>query len=176
MRRYVSAALGIVLGAGLPLVSSVAPATARTTGREAIKGTIVASGASGARTVVSSLIAARGVFTGIGRDVEVANRPGDPENVVRDDLVFRAGTMHLRGTNEPPKISVNAQTCATTARIKQTTKIRGGTGRFRHASGTFTGSLHGWGVAARNPDGTCSQQAELLLEVDVFSARGTFSY
>lgn len=176
MRRYVSAALGIMLGAGLPLVLSVAPATARTTGREAIKGTIVATSASGARTVVSSLIVARGVFTGIGRDVEVANRPGDPENVVRDDLVFHGGTMHLRGTNKPPKISVNTQTCAITLRIKQTAKIQGGTGRFRHASGRFTGSVRGWGVGARNPDGTCSQQGELLLEVDVFSARGTFSF
>jgi hypothetical protein len=176
MRRYVGAALGIALGAGLPLAASVAPAAGRTSGRETIKGTIVASGASGARTVVSSLIVARGVFKGIGRDVEVANRPGDPENVVRDNLVFRTGTMHLRGVNKRPKFSVNAQTCAITARIKQTAKIQGGTGRFRHASGKFTGSVRGWGVAARNPDGTCSQQAELLLEVDVVSARGTFSF
>jgi hypothetical protein len=176
MRRYVSAALGIVLSAGLPLVASVAPAAARTTGREAIEGTIVASGAAGARTVVSSMIVAGGVFKGIGRDVEVANRPSDPQNVVRDDLVFHVGTMHILGTNKPPKISANPQTCAITVRIKQTTKVQGGTGRFRHASGKFTGTVRGWGVAARNPDGTCSQQAALLLEVDVVSARGTLSF
>jgi hypothetical protein len=176
MRRDVKAALGIALAAGLPLVASVAPASARTTGREAIKGTIVASGASGARTVVSSMIVARGVFNGIGHDVEIANRPGDPQNVVRDDLVFRAGKLHIRGTSKAPKISVNAQTCSITVRIKQTMTIEGGTGRFRHASGRFTGGVRGWGVAARNPDGTCSQQAELLLEVDVVSARGTLSF
>jgi hypothetical protein len=98
MRRDVKAALGIALAPGLPLVALVAPASARTTGREAIKGTIVASGASGARTVVSSMLVARGVFNGIGHDVEIANRPGDPQNVVRDDLVFRAGKLHIRGS------------------------------------------------------------------------------
>jgi hypothetical protein len=166
-------AVGAVLAAGLTLTPSLA--SARTTGKESIQGTIVASGASGSRRVVSSMIVARGAFTGTGRDVEVQNRPGDPQNVTRDNLIFRHGTMHLRGTSQPPKVSINAQTCAVTVRIKQTAKIRGGTGRFRHAAGTFAGTLRAWGVAARNPDGTCAQQADLLLEVDVFSARWTLS-
>jgi hypothetical protein len=165
-----------VLAVGLTLVASVAPAAARTTGRESIRGTIVASAESGTRTVLSSLFVATGAFRGTGRDAEVANRPGDPENVSRDDLVFAGGRIHILNTNQPPTSSVNQQTCAVTARIKQTIKVQGGTGRFRHASGRFAGTLHGWGVAPRNPDGTCSQQAELLLEADVISMRGTLSF
>src|SRR4051794_4375191 len=98
MRRPVAATVGTVLVVGLTLLASVAPAAARTTGHAAFKGTIVASGASGTRTVVSSTFVASGVFTGIGRVVEVANRPSDPDNVSRDDLVFRSGTMHIRST------------------------------------------------------------------------------
>src|SRR4051812_41628775 len=82
-------------------------ASARTTGKESIKGTIVASGASGSRRVVSSLIVALGAFSGTGRDVEVPNRPGDPQNVTRDNLIFRQGTMHLLGISNPPKVSMN---------------------------------------------------------------------
>src|SRR4051812_25370893 len=111
-----------------------------------------------------------------GRDVEVASRPGDSPNVSRDDLVFPRGKIHIVNTSQPPMGSMNPQTCAGTVRIKQITKVRGGTGRFRHASGTFAGTLRGWGVAARKPDGTCEQQAELLLEVDVISMQGTLSF
>jgi hypothetical protein len=176
MRRKVRAALGAMLAVGLTLVASSAPAAAPTTGRQSFKGTIIASGESGKRTVVNSLIVARGVFTGSGRIVEVDNRPGDPDNVSRDDLVFPQGTMHLRVANKQPKISLNPQTCALTVRIQQTGRIQGGTRKFRDASGTFTGSVRVWGVAVRNPDGSCSQEADLLLEGDVVSARGTLSF
>jgi len=176
MKRSAMAAAGTVVAVGLTLVAAVAPATAKTTGRELIRGTIVASGESGTRTVVSSLIVARGRFKGVGRDVEVANRAGDPQNVSRDDLVFPHGKIHILGTSKAPKISVNPQTCAIKVRIKQTTKVQGGTGEFRHASGKFAGTLRAWGVGARNPDGTCSQQADLLLEADAFSMSGTLSF
>jgi hypothetical protein len=46
--------------------------------------------------VASSIIVFRGVFNGVGRIVEVPNRPGDPDTVSRDNLVFPGGTMHLR--------------------------------------------------------------------------------
>jgi hypothetical protein len=175
MRRQVRATVGAVLVVGLTLVGSAAPAAARISGKESFKGAIVASGESGTRTVVSSVIVASGVFTGSGRVVEVQNRPGDPDNVSRDDLVFPQGRLHIVNTNQPPTMSLNPQTCALTVRIRQTTKVRGGTGRFRDATGTSTGSVRGWGVAARNPDGTCSQQLALLLEVDVVASRGTLS-
>jgi hypothetical protein len=150
---------------------------AGTTGRQLFAGTIVASGESGSRSVVNSVIFARGAFTGIGRIVEVENRPGDPENVSRDDLVFPQGRIHIVNTNRSVSQSVNPQTCAFTARVRQTTRVRGGTGRFRRASGRFSGTVRAWGVATRNADGTCSQTATLLLEVDVLPpARFTLSY
>jgi len=173
--RRTTASLSSILGVALTLAGIVAPAVARTTGKESIQGTIVASSKAGTRTVVSSMIVASGAFAGVGRDLEIASRPGDPQNANRDDLVFSRGRMHLLGTSRPPKISVNRQTCAITARVKQTATIQGGTGRFRHASGMFTGTLRAWGVAARNADGTCSRQVAFLLEVDVFSMHGTLS-
>jgi len=135
----------------------------------------VASGESGARSVVSSMLVGRGVFTGVGRIVEGTSRPGDPDNVVRDDLVFPQGRMHLVSTNKSFTTSLNPQTCVVRVRVRQTSRIHGGTGKFRHATGTFAGLVRGRGVAARNPDGTCSQGAEPLLEVDLVSARGALS-
>jgi hypothetical protein len=176
MRRRVNAAPATVLAVALMVVAPVAPAAARTSGKESIHGTIVASGESGTRTIVSSVFVATGAFTGTGRDVEVANRPGDPDNVSRDDLVFAQGRIHILNTSRPPTTSANQQTCAVTVRIQQTIKVQGGTGRFAHASGSFAGTIHGWGVTPRNADGTCAQQAELLLEVDVISMRGTLSF
>ena len=175
MRRDITTAVGTLLAIGLTLAATVAPATARTTGKQSFRGVIVASGESGTRTVVSTVIVARGVFTGDGRVVEVANRPGDPDNVSRDNLVFPRGTMRLVTSNKSFKASVNPQTCANKVRIRQTQRIQGGTGAFRHAAGSFTGTLRGRGVTARNPDGTCSQQMAQLLEVAVFSMRGTLS-
>jgi hypothetical protein len=84
--------------------------------------------------------------------------------------------MHIRNTSQPPRFSADQQTCALTASIKQTTKVQGGTGRFRHAAGTFTGTTRAWGVAARNPDGTCNMQADPLLDADAVAARGTLSF
>src|SRR3954449_4284145 len=152
MRREVTAALGTLLAIGLTLVATLAPAAARTTGKQSFRGVIVASGESGTRTVVSTLIVARGVFTGDGRVVEVANRPGDPDNVSRDDLVFRRGRMHLVTRNNSFTPSVNPQTCVVEVRIRQTQRIKGGTGAFRYAAGSFAGTLSGRGVAARNAD------------------------
>jgi hypothetical protein len=175
MRRELTAALGILLASGLTLAATVAPAGARTTGKQSFNGVIVASGESGTRTIISTLIVARGVFAGDGRVVEVANRPGDPDNVVRDNLVFPRGTMHLVTTNKSFTPSMNPQNCAAKTRIRQTMKIQGGTGAFSHAAGSFNGTIRGQGVAARNPDGTCSQQMDLLLEVSEFSMHGTLT-
>jgi hypothetical protein len=78
--------------------------------------------------------------------------------------------------NQAPEFSVDRQTCAFTARLKQTNKIQGGTRKFRHASGTFASGVRAWGVLARNPDGSCNEQADPLLEADVIFARGTLSF
>src|SRR4051794_1022222 len=95
MKRQLRSILGTVVVVGLTLAALVAPAAARTTGRESFRGIIVVSGESGTRTVVSTMFFAGGVFDGVGRVVEVQNSPGDPDNVVRDDLVFPQGRMHL---------------------------------------------------------------------------------
>jgi hypothetical protein len=157
-------------------LASGAPASARTKGHESYEGVIVASGASGTRTVVGTLIAFKGVFTSVGGLVEVASRPSDPANVLRDDLIFPGGKMHLVSTVKSVRTLVDPKTCAARIRVRQTGRIRGGTGKFRHAAGRFVGSLDGWGVASRKPDGTCSQQGESILEVAIVSGRGTLSF
>ena len=176
MRPAIRAALGVALAVGPTSAAAAAPTAARTTGKESFRGQIIAPAKAGTRQVVSTIVGAKGVFRGAGTLVEVENRPGDPDNVTRDDLVFPQGTLHIRNTSRAPQFAVDPQTCAVTARVMQTTEIQGGTRRFRHASGTFTGSVHGWGVAARNPDGTCNQQADFLLEADAVSAHGTLSF
>lgn len=84
--------------------------------------------------------------------------------------------MHLISTVKSVKPLVDPKTCAARTRVRQAARIRGGTGKFRHAAGRFVGSLDGWGVASRNPDGTCSQQGEPILEVAIVSGRGTLSF
>jgi hypothetical protein len=171
------AGLGVALAVGLTLAAAAAPAAARTSGKESFRGQIIAPAKSGARHVVSTMVVAKGVFRGDGKLVEVENRPGDPDNVTRDDLVFPQGTIHIRNASRgAPEFTVDPQTCTVTGRVKQTTKIQGGTRMFRHASGTLSGQVRGWSVAARNPDGSCNQQADALLEADAFSGRGTMSF
>jgi hypothetical protein len=171
-----TAVLGTVLSIGLIFAIPAGPAAARTAGKESFRGQIIAPARSGTRHVVSSIVVAEGVFAGFGKIVEVANRPRDPGNVSRDNLVFARGTIHIRNTSRAPHVSVNAQTCAIKVTIKQTTKVQGGTGKFRHASGTFTGTAHSWGVAARTPDGSCNMHADVLLDADAVSGQGTLSF
>src|ERR1700748_214986 len=119
MRRQMSWALlagAIALGAAT--VTAV-PAAA-TSGSETFKGTIVSSGVSGTRTVITSVVIAKGAFSGVGRIVEVENLPGDSDNVSRDDLVFASGSMHLVSTNVDFSVSVNPRSCVATATVHQT--------------------------------------------------------
>src|SRR5215470_16186063 len=127
MKRQLSCTL---LAGGIALTASTAaaaPAAAATSGSETFKGTIVTSGVSGTRTVITSVVIAKGAFSGVGRIVEVPNLPGDPDNVSRDDLVFASGSMHLVSTNLDFNVSVNPRSCVATATIHQT---RGN--RWRH--------------------------------------------
>src|SRR5436189_2585727 len=128
MKRQASSVPAAVLALGLTFVAAVAPAVARISGRESIQGTIVASGESGSRALLSSVFVATGAFTGTGHDEEVASRPGDPQNVTRDDFVFPRGRIHIRVTSQPPTISANQQTCGISVHIKQILKVVGGTG------------------------------------------------
>ena len=173
MPSRLSAAAAMTLAA---VAVSSAPAAARVTGRESARGQIIAVARHGHRTVVSSIIVLRGVFNGTGRIVEVPNRPGDPGNASRDNLVFAAGTLRIISFDRGrPQISLDPQTCVATVRIKQTTKVTGGTGRFRHAHGTFKSLVRAHAALARNADGSCNEQADALLDADAISATGTMS-
>ena len=167
--------------AGLLLVAGALPAAAGhgtepTTGPESFRGFILTSGATGERQVVATGVVAKGVFTGVGRIVEVPNEPGDPDSVSRDDLVFRAGTAHLVTVNESFSFSINPVTCIFKAAVEQASTIAGGTGVFADASGTFDdASVHATGLAARAPDGSCSDQVVPLHELDVVMGTGSLT-
>jgi outer membrane receptor protein involved in Fe transport len=95
MKRQVTGAL---LAAGIALAVSAAtalPAAAATSGSETLSGTLVVSGVSGTRTVISSVLVAKGVFRGVGRIVELPDLPGDPPNFSRDDLVVKGTRVGL---------------------------------------------------------------------------------
>jgi hypothetical protein len=176
MRLNVKAALVTMAGISLSLAALAGPAAAGTTGRESFRGQIIAPSESGHRTVVSSIIVLNGVFSGVGRIVEIPNRPGDPGNVSRDNLVFPVGTIHIVNTSSQPQLALDPRTCAGAVRIAQTTKVQGGTGKFRHASGKFKGTARAYAVLARNPDGSCNQQTDALLDADALSGHGTLSF
>jgi hypothetical protein len=176
MKRKMSWAL---LAGGIALTASTAaaaPAAAATSGSETFKGTIVTSGVSGTRTVITSVVIAKGAFSGVGRIVEVPNLPTDPDNVSRDDLVFASGSIHLVSTNLDFNLSVNPRSCVATATIHQTGEIAGGTGQFANATGSGTGTVTGPAVLARNPDGSCNFEHVPLHEVDMFTSTGTLSF
>lgn len=172
MKRQVS--WGLL--AGGTAVATAVPAVAATSGRETIKGTIVASGGVGTRTVITSVIIFTGTFTGAGRIVEVDNLPGDPDNVTRDDLVFAGGSMHIVSANQDFSLSVNPRSCVVTATIHRANNITGGTGKFTAATGHCTGTVTGRGVLPRNPDGSCDLSRDPLHEVDMITATGTLSF
>ena len=176
MKRKMSWAL---LAGGIALTASTAaaaPAAAATTGNQTFKGTIVTSGVSGTRTVITSVVIAKGAFSGVGRIIEVENLPGDPDNVSRDDLVFASGSMHLVSTNLDFSASVNPRSCVATATIHQAGEIAGGTGQFANATGSGTATVTGQEVLARNPDGSCNFEHVPLHEVDMFASTGTLSF
>jgi hypothetical protein len=175
MRRQVRRAFGVLLAVGIAFAVA-APATARTSGSETLDIVIVARTVSGTRTVLGSVVIARCAFNGVGRIVEIASQPGDPENVLRDDLVFADGSVHLVSTTVDFAVSVDPRSCIVSVTVQQTGTVVGGTGRFAAATGDFTGTLSGRGLAARNPDGSCSQEQALLFEVDKISESGTLSF
>src|SRR5206468_1753564 len=139
-------------------------------------GVIVTSGISGSRTVVNSVIIAKGVFSGTGRVVEVPNLPGDPDNVSRDEFVFAGGTMELVSTTLSFELSLNPRACRFSVTVQQTSHIVGGTGRFATATGTSsTATVTARGKLARTADGSCSPDRIPLHEVDHLASSGTLS-
>ena len=174
MRRRMRGALGALLAVGIALAVS-APATAQATGNETFKGVIVTSGSTGTRVVVASVVVAKGVFSGVGRVVEIENLPGDPDNVSRDDLVFADGSIHIVSTTLDSSFSVNPRSCIFSVTVQQTGTVVGGTGRFAAATGSYTATVTARGLLPRNPDGSCSMEQTPRHEVDVLASSGTLS-
>jgi hypothetical protein len=177
MKRQLTAAV-LAAGTALTICAAAAlPAAAATRGSETFSGTIVTSGVSGTRTVLSSVVVAKGVFTGVGRIVEIPSLPTDPDNVSRDDLVFPEGTMHLVSTTVAiTAFSLNPRNCLFKVTLQQTGEITGGTGQFAAATGSSTGTVSGQGLGARDPDGSCSFTQPSLHEQDMVAASGTLSF
>jgi hypothetical protein len=176
MKRQV---IGTLLAAGIALATcatTAMPAAAATSGSETFRGTIVASGVSGTRTVISSVVVAKGVFRGVGRIVEVPSLPTDPDNVSRDDLVFPEGTMHLVSTTVGASFSLNPHSCLFKVTLQQTGEITGGTGQFAAATGGGTGTVSARGLLPRNRDGSCSATQLPRHEVDMIASSGTLSF
>src|SRR5580693_6954002 len=125
---------GTLLAAGTALAISAAPAmsaAAATSGTETLSGTIVfvAGPGTNTRTVIGSVVRARGVFKGVGRVVELV--PPDPATgVSQDDLVFRSGTMDVVSTlGNPLSFSINPHSCLFTGTSQITWDVTGGTGQ-----------------------------------------------
>jgi hypothetical protein len=177
MKRLVKGAL---LAAGAALAISAAPAmsaAAATSGTETLSGTIVFVAVPGTntRTVISSVVRARGVFKSVGQVVELV--PPDPAGISQDDLVFRSGTMHVVST--PGTLlssSINPHSCLFTGTQQLTWDVTGGTGQFADATGSFTGTVSAVALLARNPDGSCSLTQVPRHEVDKFTEGGTLSF
>jgi hypothetical protein len=169
-------ALAALIGLAVLLVVAAAPAAAQTSGSETFKGFIVAGYPDGPRVVHAGSVVARGVFDGAGRIVEVDSLPGDPDGVVRDDLVFSAGTLHLVSTAQDVSVALDSRSCVLSVTIQQTGVVSGGTGRFAAASGSFTGTVEARIVATRNAGGSCSDTLPAHHERDALTATGTLSY
>jgi hypothetical protein len=169
-----SAAVAALVALAIAFAIS-APATATTSGRQTFKGIIVVSGTSGARKVVGSLVVAKGVFRGVGRVVEIEDIPGEPDNVRRDDLVFAAGTIHIRGVAGEPSLSLDPRSCIYRARVDSTGAVVGGTRLFAAATGDYTATVKAWGLARRDSAGKCTLDQQPLYEVDTFTISGSLS-
>ena len=174
MRRQTKAVLGVLVAAGI-LAVFASGANATTSGNETVDVTLIVRAVAGERTVLASVVRAKGAFDGVGRIVEVPSQPGDPDNVLRDDLVFARGSMHLVSTIIGGSQSLDPRSCRLTATIQQTGEVIGGTGQFAAASGSFAGELSGQAVLARNPDGSCSDDTS-VIEIDQISSHGTLTF
>jgi len=160
----------------LPISAAPAmPATAATSGGETLNGTIVFAAEPGTntRTVIGSVVVAKGALGSVGRFVELV--PGDP--VSQDDLVFPGGTLHVVSTlGSLSSFSINPHSCMFTGTQPLTWQVTGGTGQFTGATGSLTGTVSGRALFARNPDGSCSFAPFALHEVDKFEESGTLSF
>ena len=185
MGRPLRTALAVLLAAACLVAAGPASAasaasgsrSALTSGPESFTGFLVVTGVSGARVELASNIRARGVFDGAGKIVELPTQPGDPDNMDRDDLVFKHGTLHLFSFAQDFQIvSFDPDSCRLAVAVTQTSQFAGGTGIFAAASGTGTGRVEASAVAQRNPDGSCAMDLLPKHERDRVSGSGTLTF
>jgi hypothetical protein len=178
VRQHLGTALAVLLAvAGLAVAGPTSAASALTSGPESVTGFLIVTGVSGERVELASNIRARGVFDGAGKIIELPPQPGDPENMDRDDLVFRQGTLHLFSFVQDFQIvSFNPNSCRLAVTVTQSTQFAGGTGIFAEASGTGTGLVDGSSLGQRNPDGSCSMDLLPKHERDAVSGSGTLTF
>jgi hypothetical protein len=178
VKRRLLATLAVLLAVtGLAVAGPTSAASAQTSGPESSTGFLIATGMSGERVVLATNIRARGVFNGVGKIVELPPQSGDQDNMNRDDLVFRQGTLHLFSFVQDVRIvSFNPNSCRFAVTITQTTQFAGGTGIFAGATGTGTGQVDGTGMAQRNPDGSCNLDLPPAHERDAVSGSGTLKF
>ena len=180
MKRLVKGAL---LAAVTALAISAAPAmsaAAAASGTETLGGTIVFAAGPGtnSRTVIGSVVRARGVFRGVGRVVELV--PPDPP-LVSARTIWSSAAAPCTWSARPGALlsgSVNPHSCLFTGTQQFTWDVTGGTGQFDDATGSFTGTVSAVALLARNPDGSCSLTPLPFprLEVDKFAESGTLSF
>jgi hypothetical protein len=177
MGQHIRTALAVLLIApGLAVLGPSTAGSAQTSGAEQFTGFLVVTSVSGQRLVHASSMRARGVFNGVGRIVEVPNLPTDPDNVSRDDLVFKEGTLHLVSTNLDFQFTVNPRSCRGTFTVRQSSAFDGGTGLFEGASGTGSGMVNARALLQRNPDRSCSPDLPPAHEIDKVSGAGTLTF
>jgi hypothetical protein len=171
-------AVGVLLVAAVTVlvVSSAAAAAGETSGPQRFDGGLVVSTTGGKRKVLGSVIAGSGVFNGVGRIVERPNRPGEGNNISRDDLVFADATLHIVSRTRRMSFALNRRTCTAKFKAQQTTTVDGGTGKFAGATGTFAATVTGSGTAHRKRDGSCDVRQGPLAEIDVVAATGTLTF
>jgi hypothetical protein len=176
MRRHFPGVLAVLLAVAGLVVGPTSAASAQTSGPESFTGFLVVTGVSGDRVELASHIRVRGVFDGVGKIVELPPQAGDPENMDRDDLVFRQGTLHLFSFVQDFQIvSFDANSCRLAVVVTDSSQFAGGTGIFAGASGTGTGRVDGSGLAQRNPDGSCSLDLPPAHELDRVSGSGSLT-
>jgi hypothetical protein len=178
MGRLLRIALAALLTVtGLALFGPTTPASGATGGTEDFTGFLVVTGVSGERVELASHVRASGVFHGAGKIIELPPQPGDPENLDRDDLVFRQGTLHLLSTvQEFQIVSFDPSSCRLAVTVVDVTEFAGGTGIFAGATGTGTGRVDGRAVLQRNRDGSCALDRTPAHEKDRVAGSGTLTF
>ncbi len=115
-------------------------------------------------------VVAAGAINSVGEEVIVQEEFNEEtgEFTVVDEFVFPEGTLFVTVEGQVDEFDFDERSCVGRFGGTGTFEITGGTGEFAGASGSGTVTFRGIFVAERNPDGSCSEEGEV---VSVFLAR-----